>query len=361
MMDSAQHAGGVCRVNGEQERMRVRSTLMFVAATTLLTSLGTVPAQAESARTVTGPSTGDADVFLTYVDCGSVLTAGTAPQSRLNLGPYDAPLGRRSLGLVPSTPGSASGPFARFESLAGFDSSLSVAATSGGQGVSYVMSITPSNPPGTAWSGRAALTVPAGSWTDVSTAALTYDWTLVDLRTLKPVSEAGAATTTAFAAEHGDGSGFAVIGFGCDGNAFNLDAVSAAGSTFDFEGIALSTDATVDRERATAGEQVSITGRVTDVSGRVTGDPLVLEQRTPGGAWTSTGTSAQSDPNGLARVDVPVSETTEFRWHRPESQYADEGWSEPVTVTVDQPVASPSPETSPDQKTSPDQNAAPEK
>ena len=42
-----------------------------------------------------------------------------------------------------------------------------------------------------------------------------------------------------------------------------------------------------------------------------------------------------SDPSGLARVDVPVTETTEFRWHRPQSQYADEGWSDPVTVTVD--------------------------
>ena len=34
---------------------------------------------------------------------------------------------------------------------------------------------------------------------------------------------------------------------------------------------------------------------------------------------------------------APVAETTEFRWHRPESQYADEGWSEPITVTVPEP------------------------
>ena len=316
-----------------------RSTLRVVAATTVLTALVTVPAQADVPRTLTGPSTGDADVFLTYVGCSDLFSAGTAPQSRLNLGPYDAPLGRRSLGLVPSALGTASGPFARFDSLATFDSSLSVAATSGSQGVSYVMSITPANPPGTAWHGRAALTVPVGSWAHVSTSALTYDWTLVDLTTLAPVGEAGAATTEAFASEHGEGPGFVVTGFGCDGHAFNLDAVSASGSTFDFEGIALSTEAAVDRQHAAAGDRVSITGRVTDAGGRVTGDPLLLEQRTPGGAWSATGQTVLADQDGIASIVVPLSETTEFRWHRPESQYADEGWSEPVTVTVEPPAA----------------------
>ena len=81
-------------------------------------------------------------------------------------------------------------------------------------------------------------------------------------------------------------------------------------------------------------EQVAVTGRVTDPGGRVTGDPLVLESRAPGGRWTSTGQAVLGDADGVARIDVPVTETTEFRWHRPESQYADEGWSDPVTVTV---------------------------
>jgi hypothetical protein len=325
--------------------MRVRSTLRVVAVTTLLAALGTGPAQADGARTLSGPSTGDADVFLTYVGCADLFAPATAPRSRLNLGPYAAPLGRRSLGLVPSTPGSASGPFARFDSLAGFDASLSVASTSGSQGVSYVMSITASNPPGTAWRGRAAVAVPAGSWTDVSAASLTYDWTLVDLSTLNPVSQADSATPAAFAAEHGDGAGFVVTGFGCDGRSFNLDAIRASGSTFDFEGVALSTTASVDRERAEAGETVTLTGRVTDGSGRVTGDPLVLESRRPGGQWARAGQLVLSDPSGVARVDVPVKETTEFRWHRPESQYADEGWSDPVTVTVEQAPKAPAPPT----------------
>lgn len=330
--------------------MGLRTTLTAVAATGLLAALGTAPAQADGARTLSGPSTGDADVFLTYVGCDNLFAPASAPQSRLNLGPHDAPLGRRSLGLVPAAPGTASGPFARFDSLAGFDSSVSVTSSAGSQGVSYVMSITPSSPPGTAWRGRAAVHAPAGAWTDVSAAALTYDWALVDLATLSPVDQAGSATPSAFAAAHGDGAGFVVTGFGCDGQSFNLDAVRASGSTFDFEGIALSTAAAVDRARADAGEQVAITGRVTDAGGRLTGDPLVLESRAPGGAWTRAGQVVVAGPDGVARVDVRVTETTEFRWHRPESQYADEGWSDPVTVTVDQPAEAPAPAEKPAEK-----------
>ena len=270
--------------------MQVRSTLTVVATATLLAALSTAPAQADDIRT-----------------------------------------------------------------LNGLDSSVSVASTSGTQGVSYVMSITPSSPPGTAWSGRAPLTAPSGSWTQVSTAALSYDWTLVDLGTLAPVSPGGPAATATpadFAAEHGDGAGFAVTGFGCDGHSFNLDAVHSGASTFDFEGISLATTASVDATgpgnagdsvtlTGKEGDHVTLTGRVSDTGGRVTGDPLILESRTPGGAWSPVGAAVMADPSGTSRVEVPVTETTEFRWHRPESQYADEGWSDPVTVTVDQPAPAP--------------------
>ncbi len=335
--------------------------MALVTTTTLLsalgTSLGAAPAQADAgaASRLSGPSTHDPDVFLTFVGCDDLFSAAQAPQSRLNLGPYTAPMGRRSLGLVPSGHGSASGPFTRFDSLAAFDSSVSVASTSGSQGVSYVMSITADNLPGTAWRGRAALAAPAGSWTTVSTAATSYDWTLVDLATLSPLGEPQTATTAAFAAEHGDGAGFAVTGFGCDGSPFNLDAISGSGSTFDFEGTDLATSVDVDRQAVDAGQQVTLTGRVTDPGGRTTGDPLVLESRIPGGEWTSTGTLVVGDAGGVARADVPVTETTEFRWHRPESQYADEGWSDPVTVTV-----APVPETKPEAKPETKPEAKPE-
>jgi hypothetical protein len=321
--------------------MRVRTIMTAVAATTLTLTMGTTvvgsPAHAAGgSHTVAGPATGDPDVYLTYVGCADLLGAAAAPASRINLGPYAAPLGRRSLGLVPSAAGSAAGPYAAFGSLAGLDASVAVAATGGSTGVSWVMAVTRQSPAGTAWRGRAAVSAPAGSWTTVSAAALTYDWALVDLASGATVDQVGSATAAQFAAEHGDGSGFAVTGFGCDGKAFNLDAVRASGSTFDFEGVALTTTVAAARQQAEAGQEVELTGRVTDGSGRVTGDPLVLESRAPGGQWAAVGKPVLAGRDGLARVAVPVTETTEFRWHRPQSQYADEGWSDTVTVTVEE-------------------------
>lgn len=326
--------------------MHVRSIMTAVAATTLTMTLGTTlvtgPAHAAGGtRTLSGPATGDPDAYLTYVGCADLLAPAAAPASRINLGPYTAPLGRRSLGLVPSGAGSAAGPYTAFGSLAGLDASVAVAATGGSSGVSWVMAVTRTSPPGTAWRGRAAVSAPAGSWTTVSSAALAYDWALVDLASGATVDRVGSATPAQFAADHGDGTGFAVTGFGCDGKAFNLDAVRASGSTFDFEGVALTTSVAAGRQQAESGQDVELTGRVTDASGRVTGDPLVLESRAPGGQWSPVGKPVLAGRDGVARVVVPVTETTEFRWHRPESQYADEGWSDSVTVTVEKPQEPP--------------------
>jgi hypothetical protein len=327
--------------------MHVRTTATAasagLAATCLLTGLAAAPAAAQDTRTIDGPATGDPDVFMTYVGCEGLLGATSAPRSRLNLGPYTAPMGRRSLGLVPSGPGTASGPYTGFDSLSAIDTTVSVAATGGTSGVSYVVAVTPTSPPGTAWSGRASTSVAPGAWASISAADLTYDWSLVALATQAPLSSAGSATTAEFAAQHGDGPGFAVTGFGCDARPFNLDAIRAGGSTFDFEGLTLTTSVAVDRARVAAGDEVTVTGRVTDGAGRLTGDALVLESRTPGGQWAPVGPAVLADAQGVARVVVPVTETTELRWHRPEGQYADEGWSEPVTVAVESASTEPAP------------------
>lgn len=314
--------------------MRLRSTSMTVAAGAVLCALSAAPAHADGARTLTGPATGDPQVYLTYVDCTDLFSPGTAPASRLNLGPFDAPLGRRSLGLVPASGGTATGPVVWFDSLASVQSSFSVASTGGSTGTSYVVAVTPDTPAGAAWLARAPLSVPSGGWTRVAVDSVAYDWTLVDLSSRAPLASGGTATTGEFAAAHGDGTGLVVSGFGCDGGAFNLDAVQGAGSTFDFEGVTLSTSLSASRVKVDAGGTVTLTGRVTDAQARVTGDPLVLESRPPGGAWKPDGGPALAGADGLVHVDVTVAETTEFRWHRPESQYADEGWSDAVTVTV---------------------------
>lgn len=316
--------------------MRASVARTVVAMTSLVAVCAAAPAQAQDTRTLTGPATGDQGVYLTYVACGGLFGQATAPVPRLNLGPYAAPLGRRSLGLVPTGTGTASGPYVRFDSLTSLDASVSVAATGGAAGVAQVLAVTPASPPGTAWSGRADLAVAPGAWSDVAASTLTYDWSLVDLASGATVSAAGTATPAAFAADHGDGAGFVVTGFGCDGRAFNIDAVRSGATGFDFEGTALSTSAALAGPRQ--GDEVTLTGRVTDPGGRLTGDPLVLERRTPGGEWHADGAAVLADPDGVTRAVVQVTETTELRWHRPESQYADEGWSDPVTVSVDAPA-----------------------
>jgi hypothetical protein len=322
----------------------VRLRIGLAALAVVLGSAGTAaPVWAGETRTLTGPSTGSSDVFLTYVACSSFFGPSTAPRSRINLGPQAAPAGRRSLGLVPQAAGTATGPYATFPSLAGIDSSVSATATGGSTGVSYIWTITPDTLPGTAWSGRADTSADAGGWQDVRAADLTYDWSLVDLGTRRPVADGGRATPAQFAAAHGDGHGYVVTGFGCDGRAFNIDAVRSRGTTWDFEGIALSTAIGEVPSSVPAGATVTISGTVRDTGGRVTGDPLVLEARTPGGEWRALGDARLADPDGITRLDVVVDETTDYRWHRPESQYADEGWSDAVTVRVEAPAPEPTP------------------
>lgn len=304
---------------------------MLALALSVTSTVWSTPAHADETRTLTGPATHNPDLYLTYVSCDGFFAPAAAPQSRLNLGPFTAPQGRRSLGLVPAGPGTATGPFARFDTLSGLDSSLSVA---GGSGVSYVWTVTPDTPPGAAWSGRAAIAPAAGAWRHVAAAALSYDWTLVDLTTRAPIGPAQTATPGQFAATHGEGAGFVVTGFGCDGAPFNIDAVSAGSIAYDFEGITLQTTIATTTDKVRDDGTIEVTGTVRDASGRITGDPLVLESRTPGGAWAPVGTSVLAGPDGVARAVAEVAETTELRWHRPESQYADEGWSETVTVAV---------------------------
>lgn len=323
--------------------MRLRSRFtpaltiaLAIAGSTAVWSLPAHATDSDEVRTVTGPVTSNTDLHLTYVNCDSFFAPGIAPQSRLNLGPFAAPLGRRSLGLVPTGAGTATGPFARFDSLSGLDSSV---AATGSSGVSYVWTITPGIPAGAAWSGRAVVTPAAGTWTVVDAASLSYEWTLVDLASRTSLGAGETATPGRFAAAHGDGAGFVVTGFGCDGAAFNLDAVSADGVAYDFEGIALETSIATTSSQVRPDDTIEVTGTVQDASGRITGDPLVLEARAPDGAWATVGQSVLSDASGVARVVVPVTETTEFRWHRPESQYADEGWSETITVTAAAPAA----------------------
>lgn len=312
-------------------RLRIGSTSLAVVVGLVLAPA----AHADGVRTQSGPGATTDDVFVTYVSCGGFFGQAVAPRTRINLGPGVAPMGRRSLGLVPAGTGTAAGPFSRFSSLEGLAAGVSVSATSGTSGVSYIWAITPDVQPGTAWSGRADVSAPAGGWHEVDAAALRYEWSLVDLTTRQPVLKSEQATPAEFAASHGDGRGYVVTGFGCEGGGFNIDAARGQGSTVDFEGIGLDTTIQAPANKAAAGEASVVSGAARDAAGRATGDPLVLETRAPGGEWTRHGRPVLAGPDGVTRVEVHLSETSEVRWYRPESQYADEGWSDTITIAVE--------------------------
>ncbi|MEO5662750.1 MAG: hypothetical protein ABIR39_05660, partial [Nocardioides sp.] len=293
-------------------------------------------------------------MFLTYVGCDTIDGAASAPSSRINRGPDAAPLGRRSFGLVPAGTGTATGPAITFLSLAALGAGVDVRAESGTTGASYIWVTALDAPAGYAWRGRASLTVSPVNWQHIDTATLPHEWQLVDLSTGLTMA-VETSTPAEFAALHGDGAGYVVTGFGCDGQAFNLDAVAGNGRVWDFEGLTLSTSVVPSATELVAGDRFDVAGSVTDRNGRVMGDPLVLQTRAPGAVdWTDVSPLTYAGPDGSSHASVTVEQTADYRWLRPESEYADWGASEPVLVTVTPaPTPEPAPEPEPEKTDAP--------
>jgi hypothetical protein len=312
----------------------------------LLTPLVMTPAQADDASavtTMTGPGSALDGMFLTYVGCDAMGGSASPPSTRINRGPGTPPLGRRSFGLVPSGAGTASGPTISFLSLASLGAAVDVRSERGTTGASYIWVTSLDAPAGHAWRGRASLTVAPATWQHVDTSTVPHEWQLVDLAT--GLAVAGETSTPAeFVTAHGDGAGYVVTGFGCDGNAFNVDAVRGNGQVWDFEGLTLATSITASAPEVASGAQVTVAGSVTDGGGRITGDPLVLQSRVPGTVeWTDESPLTYMGPDGFSRATVTLTQTREFRWLRPESEYADAGASESVVVTVAPAAVEPAP------------------
>lgn len=298
------------------------------ATVVALLTAAAVVAPAATAGNGASPAAGPS---ITYVACEDFFGPTAAPATRINLGPGDAPAGRRSLGLVPSGPGTATGPVTWFTSLSTLAARVSVSAGRGTLGAAHLWVTTPDAPAGSAWLGSATVPVPAGGWTSVDARAIEYTWRTVDLRTRSAAPQVEAGRIDEFVARHGDGAGYVVTGFGCDGQPFNIDAVVTSAGSIDFEGLQLQTQ--IGRAPGSSGATV-ITGKVVDGSGRVTGDPLQLQRLRPDMTWADEGPVTLADPDGTARTEVDPEGTTTYRWHRPEGQYADEGWSDTVTVEV---------------------------
>ena len=313
--------------------------MVLVAALAAALSWPLAPAVADDTVVVPGLAFPGSDTYLTYFGCTDLYHADTrSPQVRIGRDGV-APTGRRSFGLRMPGGGTATGPVRRVESVAGTTvAGFAARADAGGAGVAYVWYSAPDLLPGQAWAGRATLQTGA-AWQYVDAAAATYTWTRYDAGSGAVVEDAGSASIADFTARHGDGPGYLMAGFGCDGQPFSLDALrfGSPGSitTYDLEGITVATTIRASHGTLPAGGEVTLSGATLDAGGVPIGSALVLESRPAGAqAFTATGPAQYSGPDGTVSAVVAPEVTTEYRWYLPDTGLADAGYSASVRVTV---------------------------
>jgi hypothetical protein len=313
------------------------------AVVALGVGLVAAPAQADDSVVVPGtrfPATG---TYLTYFGCVDLFHVDQRGPEALLRRDDAAPLGRRAVDLTLPGTGTAAGSVSMVTSIASAVSSLSVRATAGTSGVAYTWYLAPDMGPGEVWSGRADLTAGSEGWQQVDATGATYTWTRYDAATGGVLEDGGAATIGGFTSDHGDGPGYLLTGFGCDGRTFGVDAIRAGlpGSvtTYDLEGWSVSTSIAADRQDVTTGQSVTLTGRSVDASGAPMGAVLELQARPKGdGEFTTVAETVVASPDGTVTATVKPDVTTEYRWFFAERGYADEHVS-PVTRVVVTPAA----------------------
>ena len=227
----------------------MRRAVIVIAGGVAAAVLQAAPASADTTVVVRGlgfPSAGLTGLAIT--GCPGLFDRVAEPvTSYLSRG--DSPIGTRSL-KYDLAGGNAVGSQQAVASMTGTSvAGLSVRAPGGTSGVAYAGYQPPADW-GTSrmWVGRADLSAAPGGWQSVDATGLTYTWTRYDLATQQRLPETadGTATVRAFAAAHGgDGPGFYTVGFGCDGQPFNIDALRSgspgAVTTYDLEGYTSST------------------------------------------------------------------------------------------------------------------------
>ena len=304
--------------------------------------IGVAPMAASADQTVVVPGTDfpSSSTYLTYFGCDDLYHADASGPSVRITRDDAAPMGRRATNLALPGTGTASGPVSLVGSVATATSRLWVDAAAASSGVAYVWYVSDELRSGEVWAGRADLTTTAAGWQPIDTKAATYTWTRYRASTGKVVKDMGRATISKFTAAHGDGPGYLLSGFGCDGRAFDVDAlqVGVPGSvtTYDLEGWQVSTSITASADQVQPGEQVQIAGTSVSPSGRVLGAPLVLEARQQGAtSWIPVGEPVQAGPDGTVVTTVAPDVTTDYRWVFAETGYADAHVSQEVRVVVE--------------------------
>ena len=317
-----------------------RTTAVGAMVAAVVTATGwSQAASADDTVVVAGTAFPTPSTYLTYFGCTDLYHADTRGPDVLTYLDAAAPAGRRATALRMPGGGTASGPVSLVGSVAAATSALSVTAPEGGSGVAWVWYAAGDLQPGQVWAGRADLQAGAGGWQRVTPSAATYTWTRYDAASGSVVEQPGSATIADFTAVHGDGPGYLLAGFGCDGHEFSVDAISVgppgAVRTFDLEGLPVTTSMSASALKAAPGEQVTLTGATTDNRQRLMGAPLVLEQRPVGAAdFSAVGPPVAAGPDGRSSIAVTPDRTTDYRWFLPESGYADAGYSSTVRVVV---------------------------
>lgn len=306
----------------------------LAAVTAALLTVSAAPALADSTVVVPGVAFPDDSTYLTYFGCQDLYHADTrGPQVRIGTG--DVASGSRSVGVRMPGLGTAAGPVHRVDSIGGTTvAGLSARADGPAAGVAYVWYVAADLLPGETWAGRADLTAGPG-WSVVDTTAPTYTWTRYDAASGAVREDAGSHTIAEFTSAHGDGPGYLLAGFGCDGTDVAIDALRygapGAVTTYDLEGVPLSTTITAS-EPAPDGT-VTVTGTTVSPWGTPMGSTLVLEARGPGQAdFAPVGDPVLPAADGTVSTVVTPEATTEYRWVRPETGYADAGASPVLQV-----------------------------
>lgn len=325
-------------------RVHVRGTATALLVAVGLTCAGVLtPAAADDTVTVPGASFPTTSTYLTKFGCGSLYRADAAdPVVRVVLDDA-APLGRRAAALDLPGQGTATGPVSLVDSVAATSSTLSVRAPEGATGVAWTWFVNGDLEPGQVWAGRADLTVPAGGWQRVEPSAAAYDWQKLDAATGEVLEEVAATTVADFTETRGDGPGYLLAGFGCDGAETVLDAIAVgapgAVTTYDLEGTPVTTTAAASATRVTVGDPVTLTASTLDTAGVPVGAGLVLEARPAGAAgFRTVGEQVFPGPDGVVRTEVRPEVTTDYRWWFEERSYADEHASPVVRVEVEEQV-----------------------
>jgi hypothetical protein len=325
----------------------VRRLGVVLATAFAMVGLGQLPALADDTVTVHGTAFPDERAAqLTLVGCESLYQRSTELlQPYISRGPGspgNSAMGERSL-KYDLAGGNAIGTLSYVDSMARTSAAgLQVYARPGAQGVAYAGYQSPDADGYLLWIGRASLSA-TGSWQQIDATALSYTWAEYDMQTGAATGKtAGTATVASFAAANGgDGAGFYMVGFGCDGVPFYMDAwrVGAPGTTTTYDLEALTSHLTMNGSTHSIdpGGEVTISGSVRDGTGRrLVRGTMILEAKAVGTSSflpVRVVDAATADPS----VTLVPEESTIYRWRFADRPLATGSVSPEFRVDVRQP------------------------